>query len=103
MIAGPECDERCVESESALDDIDQGLRRHVLAEEGIRHRDAGFRETQVTPDFPEVVTKHRQPVRHVESVVRRQRAEDRFLEIDAEGGVVGGVVEHGGEALNPKH
>ena len=92
VVARAERDERRVEGDGAFDHVHDRLRRDVLAEERIRHGDPDFREGELAPDLPECGVEHGQFVRHVEPVVRRQRAQDRFLEIDAVGRVVSGVV-----------
>ena len=97
VIARREGDQGRLERHRALDDFLQRRGWHVLVEERVRHRVADFLEGQFPPDRPEFRAQHRQRVGHVKPVVRRQRAEDRFLQADAVGGVVGGVVEHGSD------
>ena len=99
MVARPEGHEWGVKGHGAIDNFPKGFCGNVFAEVGIGDREADVLEAEIPPVLPKVVAQYRQGVRHVESIVRRQGAQDGFLEIDAVGGIIGGVVEHGGETM----
>ena len=95
VVAGFQRHHGRVELQGAVYDVPEIIGRHVLAEKRIGDGEADFTETEIPPLAPEFITQHRQDIRHVEPVVGRKGAENRLLEIDAMGGVVGGMVFQG--------